>query len=108
MLPRNNSDTAWLIVSDYNQDNDIGFPDNLREDIIDPDINHWYWEWNNTVTIPGINPNAIVNAVGFFGAVGGGGSSYASLISEPVGNAYGRIGGEDNTNNVVGGNAPNK
>jgi hypothetical protein len=107
MLPINNSDIAWLIVSDYNQDNDIGFPDSLREDIVDPDINHWYWEWNKTIPIPGLNA---VDGVGMFGAVGGGGSSYASLISGPVGSVYSVIGGERSSgdHNLVGGNAPNK
>jgi hypothetical protein len=39
MLPINNSDTAWLIVSDFNQDNSIGYSDCLREDIANPEIN---------------------------------------------------------------------
>jgi hypothetical protein len=43
MIPINNSDTAWLIVSDYNQDNAIGYPDCLREDIVNPDINVWHY-----------------------------------------------------------------
>jgi hypothetical protein len=42
LLPINNSDTAWLIVSDYNQDNAIGYPDYLREDIDNPDVNDWH------------------------------------------------------------------
>lgn len=33
MIPINNSDLAWLVVSDYNQDNNIGFPDALREEV---------------------------------------------------------------------------
>lgn len=41
MVPVNNSDLAWLVVSDYNQDNDIGFPDDLREDIYNPAIDQW-------------------------------------------------------------------
>ncbi len=41
MLPINNSDTAWLVVSDYNQENGIGFPDELRKDVLNPDINDW-------------------------------------------------------------------
>lgn len=47
MLPINNSDLAWLIVSDYNQDNNIGFPDDLREDILDPKVNDWYYKNGN-------------------------------------------------------------
>lgn len=44
MIPINNSDFAWLVVSDYNQDNNIGFPDELREDILDPQVNDWYYK----------------------------------------------------------------
>ncbi len=44
MIPINNSDTAWLIVADYNQENDIGFPDALREDILDPTQEIWWYE----------------------------------------------------------------
>jgi hypothetical protein len=44
MLPINNSDTAWLIVSDYNQDNNLLYND-LREDVLDPNINNWIWDW---------------------------------------------------------------
>jgi hypothetical protein len=40
MTPINNSDTAWLIVSDYNQDNNLPYED-LREDILNPEINSW-------------------------------------------------------------------
>jgi hypothetical protein len=43
MNPINNSDTAWLIVSDYNQDNDL-FYEELREDILNPEMNDWYYE----------------------------------------------------------------
>jgi hypothetical protein len=38
MIPINNSDTAWLIVSDYNQDNGKFYED-LRNDIYWPSIN---------------------------------------------------------------------
>jgi len=44
MIPINNSDTAWLIVTDYNQDNDLHYID-LREDIHNPAINQWYYEY---------------------------------------------------------------
>jgi hypothetical protein len=43
MVPINNSDTAWLIVSDFNQDNDKHYED-LREDVLNPEINEWHWE----------------------------------------------------------------
>lgn len=38
MTPINNSDTAWLIVCDYNQDNDLPYED-LKEDILNPEVN---------------------------------------------------------------------
>ncbi len=41
IIPINNSDTAWLIVSDYNQDNNLLY-DELREDILDPEIDQWH------------------------------------------------------------------
>jgi len=44
MIPINNSDTAWLIVSDYNQENDIGFPEQLREDVLEVNVNDWYYK----------------------------------------------------------------
>lgn len=40
MMPINNSDTAWLIVSDYNQDNGKYY-DELREDVYNPEIDEW-------------------------------------------------------------------
>jgi hypothetical protein len=43
MIPINNSDTAWLIVSDYNQDNGKHY-ECLREDILNPEINDWIGE----------------------------------------------------------------
>lgn len=44
MIPINNSDTAWLIVADYNQDNSIGYPDFLRDDVNDPEVDCWSME----------------------------------------------------------------
>ena len=43
MTPINNSDTAWLIVTDFNQDNGK-FYEELREDVYNPLINQWYYE----------------------------------------------------------------
>ncbi len=45
MIPINNSDTAWLIVSDYNQENDKFYED-LREDVLNPTTNLWVWEYS--------------------------------------------------------------
>ncbi len=44
MLPINNSDTAWLIVADYNQDNDY-YHEELREDVLNPVIDEWNCEF---------------------------------------------------------------
>lgn len=44
MIPINNSDIAWLITADYNQDNDIGFPEALRQDVLNPEINEFTYE----------------------------------------------------------------
>jgi len=42
MTPINNSDTAWLIVTDYNQENNLPYEE-LREDILNPETNHWIY-----------------------------------------------------------------
>ncbi len=44
MNPINNSDTAWLIVADYNQDNGR-FHEDLREDVLNPEINDWKYDF---------------------------------------------------------------
>jgi hypothetical protein len=44
MIPINNSDTAWLIVSDYNQENGK-YHEELREDVSNPDVNHHDYEY---------------------------------------------------------------
>lgn len=46
MTPINNSDLAWLIVSDYRQDHDILGAEELRDDINNPEINVWIFEDN--------------------------------------------------------------
>ncbi len=47
MNPINNSDTAWLIVSDYNQDNGKFYKE-LREDILNPETNRWEMEYSSS------------------------------------------------------------
>jgi hypothetical protein len=49
MTPINNSDTAWLIVSDYNQDNGK-FYEELREDVLNPEVNQYHFE--HTIFVP--------------------------------------------------------
>ncbi len=67
MIPINNSDTAWLIVSDYNQENDLPF-DALREDILNPDIDQWCYESRNNGV--GFDVSAIGSYMGLAIAVG--------------------------------------
>jgi hypothetical protein len=54
MTPINNSDTAWLIVSDYNQDNDL-FHEDLREDVLNPEIDQWRYEYRIDYGVGGIH-----------------------------------------------------
>ncbi len=44
MIPINNSDTAWLIVSDWNQDNGR-YHEELREGILNPETNQWHYNF---------------------------------------------------------------
>ncbi len=45
MTPINNSDTAWLITADFNQDNNKFYLD-LIEDINNPETNQFHYETN--------------------------------------------------------------
>jgi hypothetical protein len=54
MIPINNSDTAWLIVSDYNQDNGK-YHEELREDVLDPDVSQWHYTYRRAGE--GVGPN---------------------------------------------------
>ncbi len=65
MLPINNSDTAWLIVSDFNQDNNK-FYEELREDILNPETNDWIYEHFVYMQVgsDGIGVGSIVGATG--------------------------------------------
>jgi len=76
MIPINNSDTAWLIVTDYNQDNNLPYEE-LREDILNPNVNDWWYEYRSSGIIGGINEGHYVgsdaicgNAVGNMWQVG--------------------------------------
>ncbi len=98
MIPINNSDTAWLIVSDYLQDNDYCYED-LREDILNPEINEWCSV--NLFSYPDVG-----GAVGHSREVG------CDLYTYRLGYVggfdcnfdYFRVGG---ASNGVGGNGPN-
>ena len=49
MTPINNSDTAWLIVTDYNQENGKYYEE-LREDVLNPDVNLWIWGGESAIS----------------------------------------------------------
>ncbi len=65
MIPINNSDTAWLIVADYNQENDK-FHKELREDVNNPEVNCQIiasdWDWLANVSYVG--GGAILGEIG--------------------------------------------
>jgi len=94
MIPINNSDTAWLIVTDYNQENNLPYEE-LREDILNPETNHWIWELNVHMIIASCTVGS-----DDFGEVGG---DYFST-EEAVGDSEEHVGGENNCSNYVGGN----
>ena len=77
MTPINNSDTAWLIVSDYNQDNGK-FYEELREDILNPEINNWLLcgEYNNGL----VGNSWDGNYVGDFGHRVGSNDSFGEAV----------------------------
>ena len=95
MIPINNSDTAWLIVSDFNQDNLIGYPDCLREDIYNPDVNDYYWEF----TFTGVGGGGITVGVVFYSIINVG-DRYNYLVG-----ANGNV-GDCGLEDYVGGNHP--
>ncbi len=93
MIPINNSDTAWLIVSDYNQDNDKSY-EALREDVLSPDVNLWTYEHGSRDKVGGYTDYCMVGedvidlATGILGgAVVGDGSHFVGLgfVSNYVG-----------------------
>jgi hypothetical protein len=88
MQPINNSDTAWLIVADYNQDNGKFYED-LIEDVLNPVTNDGCYDYeynahhlgpsnvgccNNIESHVGHIPDVILNVTvgGGYGGVGGG------------------------------------
>jgi hypothetical protein len=88
MIPINNSDTAWLIVSDYNQDNSIGYPDCLRDDIANPEVNVWYYEFENNTA--GVGESAPISySVGLGSIIGG--QNLIMNFSDEVGSSLGEI-----------------
>lgn len=110
MVPVNNSDLAWLITADYNQDNGK-YHEELREDVINPDVNGGDWEFRCLL----INRTENNFVVYYAGAVHGEnvGGSVRSSSSVVGGGDLGNIGGfsghwtEDRYPPLVGGNYDN-
>lgn len=111
MVPINNSDTAWLIVADYHQDNAIGHPDELREDVYNPEINDWYYknginllqnDFNRPRSvggfIVGVNVGSTMGASGYVGSI--------NTYRRQAGEAH-DIGDGTSKGRLVGGNEPN-
>ncbi len=118
MTPINNSDTAWLIVSDFNQENGKFYED-LREDICNPNINEWEFEYlfneSNGGTISELVGGIMSIRVGINGASDSvGGSRYSNIgggaTSEYVGGATEELGSHlyPYTGQLVGGHDPNQ
>jgi hypothetical protein len=59
MIPINNSDTAWLITTDFNQEHNLPYED-LKQDIISPDTNQWVFEED----YGGVKLETVIHGVG--------------------------------------------
>ncbi len=99
-MPINNSDTAWLIVSDYNQDNNVGFPDDLRDEVVEIKDNIWCWEYDNQSCCYGFDVGSLGSGIGGFqvgSSVGNGvvGCGYFSRIRRDDLNHGLLVGGHD-------------
>ncbi len=100
MIPINNSDTAWLIVADYNQDNGK-YHQELREDVLNPDVSQWDHEIENTYI--GGSDDSVGDIAG--------GSQFVGCDAIRVGgthNMLGNLGGNPHKGTLVGGNDPYK
>lgn len=96
MIPINNSDTAWLIVADYNQDNNLPYED-LKNDIYCPAINDWMWE-----DYQSINIKSYFSVEGY--SVGGGFSNVGFIETSDDNGTPGDSAIYENTGLYVGGN----
>ncbi len=100
MIPINNSDTAWLVVSDYNQDNGKYYEE-LREDIISPNVNDWVADFHTTFNNPeNIRKRTIY--IGYGGEVGGQ-SSNTAVGWGGVLYRGGSVGSASEIGNLIGG-----
>ncbi len=87
MTPINNSDTAWLIVSDYNQDNGKFYED-LREDVLNPVTNDGCYDYEYNPNWRGLSNvgccNSLESHVGHIPD---------EILNVTVGGGYGGVGG---------------
>jgi len=72
MTPINNSDTAWLITTDFNQENNLPYEE-LRKDIHNPAINQWHYESSSSQGVGVVDVDVGVGGYVGFGGVGFGG-----------------------------------
>lgn len=104
MIPINNSDLAWLVVSDYNQDNGILGAEELREDIYCPAINED--DFNGGKSIGGYEYGHY-NSPGFmFDWSFYVGANYSNLTATPASMSQ-YVGGTFACSECVGGNFQN-
>lgn len=116
MVPVNNSDLAWLVTSDYNEDNGILGAQELREDIYNPEVNDGEWEFR-CLLVSRTESNFIIYYAGSVGGEHVGGGVERGLIDITAGdgdlNGNGNIGGlsghwtEQRYSQLVGGNYDN-
>ncbi len=93
MIPVNNSDTAWLIVADFNQENGLPYED-LMEDVLNPEINEWCWQHDDYEQSCGQKVGGDedwMNSFRVYGSVGGrlqkeiGGAVDATSVGDIIG-----------------------
>jgi hypothetical protein len=93
MVPINNSDTAWLVVTDYKQENDLPYEE-LREDVLNPTINPYYYEYHTLmVNSVGGEYRSMTAIVGSGGMLAGEGNNIGNFVG----------GGENLNGALVGG-----
>ncbi len=99
MIPINNSNTAWLIVSDWNQENGK-FYEELRKDVLEVNVNDWYFKGGDSVQEVG------GFAVGELVGTNNGYSNYVGFVGHhgTVGDAADRYDTLDRVGKLVGGN----
>ncbi len=96
LLIQDNSDHSCLILADWHEEfGDIKIAEHIRENVINPKTNNWFWELQGVSEVGGFGVGE-VGVVGFVG-VGGvgsgsgvGGGDGGKVGVGGVGNAVGR------------------